>query len=71
MRRIHFKRDATGWYHTDTEFFRYTVKNVAPRAWCIYETELGKSFGNHIATSSRLADAQAWLVGKIRDEMQI
>lgn len=68
MSKVKFKRDATGWYHTDTDFLRYTIKNMAPKVWYIYETPLGKNFGTHIATAQRIHDAKAWVTGKILKE---
>lgn len=68
MTKVKFKRDKTGWYHTETDLLRYTIKNVAPRTWFIYETQLGKNFGTHIATAHRVHDAKAWVTDRVLSE---
>lgn len=68
MSKIRFIRDAEGWYRTDTDFLRYVIKRAGKQTWFIYEAPLGKNFGTHIATASRVSDAKSWLTQRIKKE---
>lgn len=65
---VKFVTDGAGWYHTDTDIFRYTIKRVGNKQWFIYETPIGKTFGTHIASASRVSDAKAWIRSRVEKE---
>lgn len=71
MTKVKFHRMGVGtaWYYTDTDFFRYVIKQIEPsNAWLIYRANRGRNFGEHIATAQRLHDAKAWVTGVIQKE---